>query len=188
MSDGDSYWTESGEGEPSDPFDVWDEGCQGTGCSVTVRDGNDTYTAGEDVGLGVSIVPAGSSEITCPNQRLIFASSVFVHVDHGGRDGHRLPRDPHHPGRPLGGAEQRRAEDIGWCLGLKTAAPWMRNGAQFQTQVVDGQTWYVAMAPPCPKRGSATDFAPCIFSITSDGAGGNIFRGYVLGGDPPRRT
>jgi len=188
---GDDYehsdWTtESGEGEPSDPFDVWDEGCQGTGCSVTVRGGNDTYTAGEDVGLGVSIVPAGSTEITCPNQRLIFASSVFVHVTTG--DGTDIVSLVTHITRANLLAAPTGGKYIGWCLGLKTAAPWMRNGARFQTQVIDGQTFYVALAPACPKRGAAADSAPCIFSNTSDGAGGKILRGYVLGGDPPRRT
>ncbi len=186
--DGDSYPSESVEGEPSNPFDVWDEGCQGTGCSVTVRNGNDTYTALEDVGLGVSVVPAGSTEITCPNQRLIFASSVFVHVTTG--DGTDVVSLETHITRANLTAAPPGGKYIGWCLGLKTAAPWMRNGARFQAQVVEGQTWYVALAPRCPKpgRGEPSDFAPCISSDTSDGAGGKILRGFVLGGDPPRRT
>ena len=178
--------TESVEGAPSDPFDIWEEGCLGVGCNVTVRNGNDSYTALEDVGLGVSVVPAGSTEITCPNQRLIFASSVFFHTTTG--DGTDVVSLVTHITRTDLAAPNNGQKYIGWCLGLKSAAPWMRNGAQFQTQVIGGQTFYVALAPRCPKGGGATDFAPCIFSITSDGAGGNIFQGYVLGGDPPRRT
>jgi hypothetical protein len=178
--------TESGEGAPSDPFDIWDGGCQGAGCNVTVRGGNDSYTAGEDVGLGVSIVPAGSTEITCPNQRLIFASSVFVHVTTG--DGTDVVSLTTHITRADLLAAPTGGKYIGWCLGIRTADPWMRNGAQFQTQVVGGETWYVALAPRCPKRGSAVDFAPCVASMTSDGAGGQFFQGFVLGGDPPRRT
>jgi hypothetical protein len=175
-------------GSASDPFDIWDGGCHGAGCNVTVRDGNDTYTAGEDVGLGVTIVPAGSTEVTCPNQRLIFASSVFVHTTTG--DGTDIVSLVTRITRADLAAPNTGGKYIGWCLGLKTAGPWMRNGARFQTQVIEGQTWYVALAPRCPKpgRGEPADFAPCIFSDRSDGVGGKILQGYVLGGDPPRRT
>ena len=180
--------TESVAGAPSDPFDIWEEGCLGAGCNVTVRNGNDSYTALEDVGLGVSVVPAGSTEITCPNQRLIFASSVFFHTTTG--DGTDVVSLVTHITRADLAAPNNGQKYIGWCLGLKTAAPWMRNGAQFQTQVIGGQTFYVALAPACPKpgRGDASDFAPCIQSQSSDGAGGKILSGFVLGGDPPRRT
>jgi hypothetical protein len=178
--------TESVEGAPSDPFDIWEAGCQGAGCNVTVRNGNDSYTALEDVGLGVSVVPAGSTEISCPNQRLIFASSVFFHTTTG--DGTDVVSLVTHLTRADLAAPNNGQKYIGWCLGLKSAAPWMRNGARFQAQVIGGETFYVALAPACPKRGAAADSAPCIFSNTSDGAGGKILRGYVLGGDPPRRT
>ncbi len=98
--------TESVEGAPSDPFDIWEAGCLGAGCNVTVRNGNDSYTALEDVGLGVSVVPAGSTEITCPNQRLIFASSVFFHTTTG--DGTDVVSLVTHITRNrLGSAEQR---------------------------------------------------------------------------------
>ena len=155
---------------------------------MTVRNGNDSYTALEDVGLGVSVVPAGSTEITCPNQRLIFASSVFFHTTTG--DGTDVVSLVTHLTRADLTAPNNGQKYIGWCLGLKTAAPWMRNGAQFQTQVIGGQTFYVALAPSVPQawEGAASDFAPCIQSQSSDGAGGKLLSGFVLGGDPPRRT
>jgi hypothetical protein len=178
--------TESVDGAPSAPFDIWGEGCHGTGCNVTVRNGNDSYTALEDVGLGVSVVPAGSTEVVCPQQRLIFAGSVFFHTTTG--DGTDVVSLETHITREDMAAAPLGGKYVGWCLGLKTPTPWMNNGGRFTTQIVAGQTFYVALAPACPKRGDAADFAPCIQSQTSDGAGGKIFRGFVLGGDPPRRT
>ena len=58
------------EGDPSDGFDIWEAGCHGAGCEVEVRSGNESYTAGEDVGMGASVVPSGSSEISCAGQRI----------------------------------------------------------------------------------------------------------------------
>ena len=44
------------------------------------------------------------------------------------------------------------------------------------------------MAPKCPNKKTAPQFAPCIVSQSGDNDGGSFIRGYVLGGDPPRRT
>jgi hypothetical protein len=77
---------------------------------------------------------------------------------------------------------------VGWCIGLKSSTPWVHNGANFTTQTFGGQTLYVAMAPKCPNKRDAASFAPCLVSQMGDNDGGSFLRGYVLGGDPPRRT
>ena len=50
----------------------------------------------------------------------------------------------------------------------------------------DALSW--RLAPKCPNKRTATEFAPCIVSQMGDDNGGSFIRGYVLGGDPPRRT
>ena len=175
------------QGDASDGFDIWEAGCHGAGCEVEVRSGNESYTAGEDVGMGASVVPTGSSEISCAGQRLIFSSSIFFHATTGdGTDTVFL--ETHITRADMKAAANNGQRHVGWCIGLKTSAPWVKNGASFTTQVVSGQTLFVALAPKCPNKRTAAEFAPCIVSQMGDDNGGSFIRGYVLGGDPPRRT
>jgi len=182
-----SLTSESTQGGQSAPFDIWEDGCHGAGCNVNVRNENETYTAGEDVGLGASVVPFGSSEISCAGQRIIFSNSIFFHATSGdGTDTVFLVT--HITRADMKAATNNGQRHIGWCIGLKTAAPWIHNGASYTTQVVSGQTLFVALAPKCPNKRNAVNFAPCIVSQNGDDSGGSFIRGYVLGGDPPRRT
>jgi hypothetical protein len=183
-----SLTAESTQGEESGPFDIWQDGCHGVGCNVNIRNLNETYTAGADVGLGASVVPFGSGEISCVGQRIIFANSLFFHATTG--DGTDTVLLVEHITRDdMKASTNNGQKHIGWCIGLKSAAPWIHNGASYTTQVVGGQTLFVAMAPKCPNKRRAVEFAPCIVSQMGDGFGGSFIRGYVTGGgDPPRRT
>jgi hypothetical protein len=177
----------STEGAESAPFDIWEDGCHGTGCNVNVRNANETYTAGSNVGLGASVVPLGSSEISCAAQRIIFSSSVFFHATTGdGTDTVFL--ETHITRADMKAATNNGQRHVGWCIGLKDDDAWIHNGASYTTQVVAGQTLYVAMAPKCPNKRNAVNFAPCIVNQMGDDTGGSFIRGYVTGGDPPRRT
>lgn len=173
-------------GPASDPFDIWDDGCHGAGCNINVRNGNESYTAGSNVGLGASVVPLGTNEINCPTQRIIFGTSLFFHATTGdGTDTVFLVT--HITREDMKNATNNGQKHVGWCIGLKDSGPWEHNGAVFDDQVVGGQTFFVALAPKCPRR-NAEDFAPCFVRKMSDDDGGSIIQGWVLGGDPPRRT
>jgi hypothetical protein len=173
-------------GAASSPFDIWDAGCHGTGCSVDLRNGLDDYTTTENVGLGASILPASSLGITCSGQRVIFGSDVFFHATTG--------TGPVSLVNHITAADLQAAPPtgkLGWCVGLKTADPWVRNGAPYTVQDVNGAAaggvLYVAMAPKCLKP-NPSSYAPCWVSQVSDNAGGGIISGWLPGGDPPRRT
>lgn len=175
------------EGEASNGFDIWEDGCHGAGCNVNVRNLNETYTAGGDVGLGASVVPAGSGEISCVGQRIIFSNSIFFHATTG--DGTDTVLLVEHITRDdMKASTNNGQKHIGWCIGLKLADAWIHNGASYTPQVVGSETLFVAMAPKCPNKKKAVEFAPCIVSQMGDGLGGSFIRGYVTGGDPPRRT
>ena len=145
------------------------------------------YTAGEDVGLGVSVVPAGSIEITCPNQRLIFASSVFVHVTTG--DGTDIVSlETHITRNDIAAAPSSGRRRSGGVIGLKTAAPWMQERRQLHDADRRRADVVRRDGPAVPQAGgAAADFAPCIFSITSDGTGGKHHPGLCArrGPAPP---
>jgi hypothetical protein len=175
------------EGDASDGFNIWEDGCHGAGCNVNIRNANESYTAGDtDVGLGASVVP-GSGGISCPDQRVIFANSIFFHATTGdGTDTVFLFE--HITRADMKAATNNGQRHVGWCIGLETAQPWIHNGAAYATQVVGTKTLYVAMAPKCPNKRRAAEFAPCLVSQMGDNLGGSFLRGYVLGGDPPRRT
>ena len=125
---------------------------------------NETYTAGEDVGMGASVVPVGSSEISCAEQRLIFANSIFFHATTGdGTDTVFLVT--HITRADMKAATNNGQRHIGWCIGLKSSAPWIRNGASFTTQVVeraDALTSRWRRSARTSRR--AAEFAPCIVS------------------------
>ena len=172
----------------SAPFDIWEDGCHGQGCQVSVRGGMENYTAGSDVGMGASQI-SDNTHITCEGQRKIFSGSLFFHATTttDGSDtvflfSHITAADFRAAGTNFGQAH------VDWCVGLKSSARWIKNGASFHTETIGTQTFYVAVAPKCPNKKTAPSFAPCILSRMSDGFDGALIRGYLPGGDPPRRT
>ena len=183
---------------PSRGFDIFQDGCRGTGCSVELRGGLDVYTTTQNVRLMASEVSASELPgMQCRNQLLVFSGSIFVHETSGsgavGLVNHITAGD-------LGGGESTFATTddpddddeprIGWCVGTKTRRPWVNNGGSFARQDTDGDgrlDLFVGLAPRCP-RNNPKSFAPCIVSRTSDGEGGFFLRGWLPGGDPPRRT
>lgn len=188
-------------GPPSNGFDIFEDGCRGTGCSVAIRDGNDVYTTTQSVRLTASVLSASTLPgMQCRNQLLVFASDVFVHETSGsgvvGLVNHLTSEDLNGGG----GGELAIANDdpdddddgprIKWCVGTKARTPWVRNGASFMRQDTNGDgrlDLFVGAAPRCP-RSNPKSFAPCIVSRVNDGEGGLILRGWLPGGDPPRRT
>jgi hypothetical protein len=77
---------------------------------------------------------------------------------------------------------------MGWCVGLKVPGPWhfVRQDTNGNGSIGEGDL-FVGMAPKCPSK-NAMSFAPCYVSKMGDGIGGTFIRGWVPGGDPPRRT
>jgi hypothetical protein len=188
-------------GPRSAGFDIFEEGCRGSGCSVSIRDGNDVYTTTQSVRLTASVLPASTLPgMQCRNQLLVFPSDVFVHETSGsgvvGLVNHVTFADLNGGGEGgLAIASDDPDDDddgprIKWCVGTKTRTPWERNGAPFTRQDTNGDgrlDLFVGAAPRCP-RTNPRSFAPCIVSRTSDGEGGFLLRGWLPGGDPPRRT
>jgi hypothetical protein len=191
-------------GNPSNGFDIFEEGCRGSGCSVAIREGNDVYTTTQNVRLTASVLSASTLPgMECRNQTLVFPDDVFVHETSGsgvvGLQSHVTAADL--GGGGGGGALAVASDDdddpddddevrIKWCVGTKTRQPWVRNGASFTRQDTNGDgrlDLYVGSAPRCPKK-NPRSFAPCIVSRMSDGEGGFIITGWLPGGDPPRRT
>jgi len=176
------------EGTRSERFDIWGDGCRGNGCSVNLTPGqssSDSYTTTEDVGMGASELGLGGTTFSCPGQLLIFSTNLFFHATTG--DG------PVFLVNHISEADRKAAANngqkfMGWCMGLKTPGPWnfARQDTNGDGSIGDGDL-FVGMAPKCPKR-NAMNFAPCIERQTGDGVGGSIIRGWVPGGDPPRRT
>ena len=77
-----------------------------------------------------------------------------------------------------------------WCIGLVHESDWDNSGAvptQMDTDQDGELDLWVALAPRCPVA-NPSGAAPCIVSQTGDGKGGSITRGWLLAGDPPRRT
>ena len=175
-------------GSPSAPFDIWEDGCHGNGCSVNLTPGtsSDNYTLREPGGMGASQLGLGGTSIVCPTQQLIFSTNLFFHATTG--------NGPVFLVSHISAADRKAAANngnkvMGWCVGLKTPGPW--HFAQQNTNGIPGlQTpgdLYVGMAPRCPKK-NASAKAPCIASQNGDGVGGTFIRGWLPGGDPPRRT
>jgi uncharacterized surface anchored protein len=176
----------------SETFDIWDAGCKGNGngCSIGLRNGLDTYGASGNAILTASSLSQGAlPNLSCPNQRLIFSADLFSHATDGTGtvtlSSHITKANFRAAGTNYGQAH------VEWCIGLKSSTPWIHNGAAFTQQDTnnDGTTdLFVGSAPKCPKKKTAPSFAPCILSQMSDSLGGSITRGYLPGGDPPRRT
>lgn len=187
---------------PSRAFDIFQDGCKGSGCSVELRGGLAVYTTTQNVRLMASEVSASELPgMQCRNQLLVFAQSVFVH-ETSGSGAVRLVNHITFTDLTGGGggggtvlATSSEPDDddgprIGWCVGTKTRRPWENNGGSFRRQDTNGDgtlDLFVGIAPRCPESNPQA-FAPCIVSRRSDGEGGIILTGFVPGGDPPRRT
>lgn len=187
-------------GANSGPFDIWDAGCKGTGngCNVTLSPGtsSDVYTSGQTAGMGASMLGnggTGNTNIFCPTQQVIFSTNIFFHAT--------TTNGPVFLVSHISAADRKAAPNngnkvMGWCVGLKNKGPW-----NFVRQDTNGSgttdpnngTWtpgsdlWVGMAQKCPSK-SPSSKAPCIVSQTGDGVGGTFIRGWLPGGDPPRRT
>jgi hypothetical protein len=184
-------------GPASNRFDIWEDGdtCSGgtDTCEASLRGGEDQYTlsAGGTLGaseLSSSLLPG----LTCPGQAVVFANSVFSHATT--EPGTSLA--PVFLSNHITAADWKASANNGqahadWCVGLKTADPWLANGGTFTEQDVNGDApggvLFVGLAPRCPSK-NAQNFAPCVVSRTGDGADGSIAVGWLPGGDPPRRT
>jgi hypothetical protein len=169
----------------SNEFDIWGDGCHGNGCNINLRSNLETYTAQGDFGLGASVI--SQDVVTCSDQKVIFSGKTFFHVTTGS-EGDIVRLVTHITRADMKAAANNGQKHVGWCIGLESSTPWTHNGASFTRQVVGGKPFYVAMAPKCPNKRTATLFAPCIVSQMGDNDGGSFIQGYVLGGDPPRRT
>jgi hypothetical protein len=181
-------------GGNSGPFDIWDAGCKGNGCNVSLspQTSSDLYATSENVGMGASLLGvggAGSTNIFCPTQQLIFSSNVFFHATtNNGPTPAPVFLVSHISAADRKAAANNGNKVMGWCVGLKGPGPW-----NFQRQDTNGNgtigtgDLYVGMAPKCPSK-NASSKAPCIVSQTGDGVGGTFIRGWLPGGDPPRRT
>jgi hypothetical protein len=173
------------EGEASAGFDIWEDGCHGTGCNVNLRSNLETYTAQGNFGLAASQL--SGELVTCPTQRVIFSNKTFFHVTTG-NESQVVRLETHITRADMKAAANNGQKHVGWCIGLESSAPWEHNGAAFTPQTIGAKTFYVAMAPKCPNKKTAPQFAPCVVSQSGDNDGGSFIRGFVLGGDPPRRT
>lgn len=182
-------------GPASAGFDIWEDAdtCLGVACTVSLRDGEDDYSVTTTGTLAASQLPSSVLPgLTCPGQAVVFSGSVFSHettedvppFEPVFLENHITKRD----WQASANNGQAHAE---WCFGLKSPDAWEHNGASYTFKDTNGAEpdgWlYVGLAPKCPVH-DPSDFAPCIVSQTGDGAGGSISRGWVPGGDPPRRT
>jgi hypothetical protein len=179
------------EGPVSSPFDIWDAGCNGggSGCSINLRGGNDAYSVSGDISLSASDLTGSGLTLNCPGQTLIFSSHIFSHATLGENGSVFLLS--HITRQEMKTASNNGQAHVNWCVGLTSNVKWLHNGARFSLQDTNGTapggSLFVGMAPKCPKKNAAS-FAPCIVSQMSDGVGGNFTRGWLPGGDPPRRT
>jgi hypothetical protein len=173
-------------GANSAGFDIWEDACRGTGCNVNLRNNNETYTAQGDFGLGASRFTG--ELVSCPDQRVIFGNTTFFHQT-SGTESDVVFLLEHITREDMKAAANNGQKHVGWCVGLETPGVWNfplqdtnSNGDQ------DPGEFYVGMAPKCPNKRNASQFAPCILSQMGDNLGGSFIRGYLPGGDPPRRT
>ena len=180
-------------GDPSEGFDVWEDGESCTGgtdtCQANLRGGNDKYTLTAAGTLGASELTSGELPgLVCPGQKTIFANSVFSYATTGSNtpvflENHITRAD----WRASANNGQAHAD---WCIGLVHESDWDASGAvptQMDTDLDGEDDLWVALAPKCPSA-NPSGAAPCIVSQTGDGKGGSISRGWLLAGDPPRRT
>jgi hypothetical protein len=186
-------------GDPSAPFDIFGDGesCVGESCDAQTPNGTgtETYAVTTTGTLGASKLAASALPgFSCAvfGQKEIYPGSVFVHVttetDNNDVFAPVLVQS-HITKRDMKASTNNGQSHVDWCVGLKTAAAWIANGAAFEQQDTnqDGTLdLYVGLAPPCPQSNPSSK-APCLVSQTGDGSGGSIVTGWVPGGDPPRR-
>ena len=182
-------------GPASHGFDIWEEAdtCTGDSCSVSLRGGEDDYSVTTSGTLSASqLSSAVLPGLTCAGQAVVFSGSVFSHETTEAS----APFEPVFLTNHITKQDWKASANNGqahadWCVGLKTSAPWVKNGADFVEKDTNGSApggmLFVGLAPKCPAHDPA-GFAPCIVSKTGDGAGGSISSGWLPGGDPPRRT
>lgn len=182
-------------GDPSDGFDVWEDGESCTGgsdtCVAKLR-GNDgdTYTLTAAGTLGASELFDELPGLQCPGQKAVFDNRIYSYATTGS-----APLAPVSLVTHISKAEWRASANNGqahadWCIGLVTEAAWDASGAnpvQLDTDLDGVKDLWVAIAPKCPTANPSAS-APCIVSQNADGKGGSTAIGWVPGGDPPRRT
>lgn len=182
-------------GDPSDGFDVWEDGESCTGgsdtCVAKLR-GNDgdTYTLTAAGSLGASELFDELPGLQCPGQKAVFDNRIYSYATTGS-----APLAPVRLVTHISKAEWRASANNGqahadWCIGLVTEAAWDASGAnpvQLDTDLDGVKDLWVAIAPKCPTANPSAS-APCIVSQNADGKGGSTAIGWVPGGDPPRRT
>jgi hypothetical protein len=181
-------------GPASEGFDVWEDGesCAGgtDTCVANLRNHRDTYTLAAAGSLGASELPGALPGLSCPGQDEIFSGTVFSYATTGA-----APLAPVFLSNHITKADWKASANNGqahaeWCIGLVSPGAWSASGAvptQQDTDLDGDLDLWVAAAPPCPQANPSAS-APCIVSQTGDGAGGSITRGWLPGGDPPRRT
>lgn len=179
-------------GLPSEGFDVWEDGESCTGgtdtCQANLRGGNDKYTLTAAGTLGASELTSVLPGLVCPGQAEIFANTVFSYATTGSNtpvflENHITRAD----WRASANNGQAHAD---WCIGLVHESDWDNSGAvptQMDTDLDGVDDLWVALAPKCPAA-NPSGAAPCIVSQKGDGKGGSITLGWLLAGDPPRRT
>jgi hypothetical protein len=191
-------------GPASSGFDIFEDGCNSsTTCDVTVR--GDTQQAGEDTYSLLSPGTLGASEIANGNlpgfvaaceelgQTEIFAATIFVHesTDTANEVPAPVLLTSHITKKDMQAFPNNGQAHISWCTATLTEAPWIANGGEHLGLAVDvngnGDFLWVGLAPACPQADPSSN-APCIVSQNGDGAGGSITTGYLLGGDPPKRS
>jgi hypothetical protein len=180
-------------GPASQGFEIWEDGDACTGGSDTCiafnRNDNESYTFAGPGTLGASMLTGALPGLQCPKQKLIFRNAVFSYATTGD------PNQPVFLESHITRQDWRASRNEGqahadWCVGLPSPAAWDKNGANYTQLDTDGDgtlDLFVALAPKCPP-GTPAAFAPCIVSQSPDGDGGSITSGWLLGGDPVRRT
>ena len=174
------------EGAPSTGFDIWEDGCSGTGCNVNLRSNLETYTAQGDFGLAASQL--SPNLVNCPTQRVIFSGKTFFHVTTGDESEAVFLVTHITEGRYEGRNQQRTEARRAGASGSSRLARGSTTAPPTRQQTIGGRRSTSRWRRSVPNKKTATQFAPCIVSQSGDDNGGSFIRGYVLGGDPPRRT
>jgi hypothetical protein len=189
-------------GPSSVGFDIFEDGesCSDT-CDATLRNGNESYVSLSPGTLGASQIETSDlagfvAACEAFGQTEIFGNSVFVHETTDSA----TPSSPapvfvtsHVTRADMKAAANNGQAHITWCTATETEGPWLANGGRHTATAVDtngsapGGLLFVGIAPACPQANPSAK-APCIVSQNGDGNGGGITTGYLLGGDPPRRT
>jgi hypothetical protein len=179
-------------GPASEGFDVWEDGESCTGgadiCEANLRGGNDHYTLNAAGTLGASELSSALPGLVCAGQDEIFANTIFSYATTGSNTAVFL--ESHITKADWRASANNGQAHADWCIGLVHESDWDNSGAvptQMDTDQDGELDLWVALAPRCPVA-NPSGAAPCIVSQTGDGKGGSITLGWLLAGDPPRRT